>query len=55
MELFLDGIVTFPEREGLIKLVGDKLYASILVASTALLKIKLLGYAFQNFSYCTKV
>lgn len=52
MELFLDGIVTFPEREGLIKLVGDKLYASILVSSTALLKIKLLGYTFKNFSYC---
>lgn len=52
MELFLDGIVTFPEGETLIKLVGDKLYASTLVSSTALLKIKLLGYTFQSSSYC---
>lgn len=55
MELFLDGIATFPERETLIKLVGDKLYASTLVSSTALLKIKLLGYTFKNSSYCTNV
>jgi len=33
MELFLDGIVTFPERKTLIKLVGDKLHASTLVSS----------------------
>lgn len=55
MELFLDGIATFPERETLIKLVGDKLYAATLVSSTALLKIKLLGYTFKNSSYCTNV
>lgn len=41
IELFLDGIVTFPERETLIKLVGDKLYASTLVSFATLLKIKL--------------
>lgn len=55
MELFLDGIVTFPERETLINLVGDKLYASILVSSAALLKIKLLGYTSKNSSYCMNV
>lgn len=41
IELFLNGIVTFPERETLIKLVGDKLYASTLVSFATLLKIKL--------------
>lgn len=55
MELFLDGIVGFPVRGGLIKLVGDKLCVSTPVSSGALLKIKLLGYAFKNFFYCMNV
>lgn len=38
MELFLDGIVTFPERETFIKLVGDKLYTSSPISSAVLSK-----------------
>lgn len=55
MELFLDGIVTFPERETFIKLVGDKLYTSSPISSAVLLKIKLFSYVFKSSSHSKNV